>query len=64
MPKAGADYSPKTFKSLTQAYNRYTVHRMRETGGGVGAVAPRDKFAKIWGWGKTPGKRARQALAK
>lgn len=64
MPKAGADYSSKTFKSLTQAYNRYTVHRMRETDGGIGAIAPRDKFAQIWGWTKTPGKRARQALAK
>lgn len=64
MPKAGADYSPKTFKSLTQAYNRYTVHRMRETGGGTEAIAPRKRFAQIWGWGKTPGKRARQALAK
>jgi len=62
MPKAGADYSPKKFKSLTQAYNRYTVHRMRETGNP--AIAPRDKFATIWGWGKTPGKAARKALNK
>ena len=62
MPKAGTDYSPKTFKSLNQAYNRYNVHRMRE--GATTAFAPRDKFAKIWGWGKTPGKSARQALGK
>lgn len=62
MPKAGADYSPKTFKSLNQAYNRYTIHRMRESG--TAALAPRDKFAQIWGWTKTPGKRARQALSK
>lgn len=62
MPKAGADYSPKTFGSLNQAYNRYTVHRMRETSNP--AIAPRDKFAEIWGWKKTPGKRARVALAK
>ena len=50
MPKAGTDYSSKKFKSLTQAYNRYTVARMRETGNP--AIAPREKFAKIWGWSK------------
>ena len=51
MPKAGTDYSSKKFKSLTQAYNRYTVARMRESGGSL-KIAPREKFAQIWGWTK------------
>jgi len=54
MPKAGTDYSSKTFKSLGQAYNRYTVARMRETGNP--AIAPKEKFAKIWGWNKKTNK--------
>ena len=62
MPKAGADYSSKTFKTLRHAYDRYTVQRMRE--GATTAFAPRDKFAQIWGWTKTPGKSARQRLGK
>jgi len=63
MPKAGSDYSSKTFKSLGQAYRRYEADRLRETSNP--ALAPRDKFAGVWGWKKkTPGRQARVTLEK
>lgn len=62
MPK-GSDYSSKTFKSLNEAYRRYETDRLRETTNPT--LAPRGKFASVWGWAKkkrTAGTRARQAL--
>ncbi len=63
MPKAGSDYSPKTFKSLGQAYRRYERDRLAETTNP--ALAPRAAFANTWGWKKkTPGRQARVSLGK
>jgi hypothetical protein len=62
MPKAGTDYSPKTFRSLTQAYRRYERDRLAETTNPT--LAPRKKFAQVWGWAKTPGRTARLKLEK
>lgn len=62
MPKAGADFSSKKFSSLNAAYNAYSRTRFRETDDP--GIAPKKRFAQIWGWGaKTPGKRARVALS-
>ena len=49
MPKAGSDFSKKRFLTLGLAYNTYLRQRDREAGGAA-AVAPRDRFAQIWGW--------------
>lgn len=45
------DYSKKNFYSLTTAYGAYQKRRVRQAGGKA-AMAPRDKFAQIWGWKK------------
>lgn len=48
--KASKTYGPKTYSSLTTAYNAYQKHRVRQASNP--ALAPRDKFAQIWGWKK------------
>ncbi len=48
--KAGKTYGPKKFSSLTAAYNRYQRDRQAQTENP--ALAPRPKFAQIWGWKK------------
>lgn len=50
MPKAGATYGPKKYKSLAAAYSAYQKARLLETPNP--ALAPRKRFAKIWGWTK------------
>jgi hypothetical protein len=41
-------YGPKSFPNLDLAYGRYVLERMRQTVNP--ALAPRRKFAQIWGW--------------
>ena len=48
---AGRTYGKKKFSSLTAAYNRYRRDRTSVAGGGA-TVAPKGKFAQIWGWKK------------
>ena len=50
MPKAGKDYSSKNFRSLTFAYSQYQKDRHTETRTGSPVIAPRKRFASIWGW--------------
>ena len=60
MPKQ-REYSSKSFKSLRAAYDQYQKDRLRDTTNP--ALAPRNRFASIWGWGKTPGRQARIKLS-
>lgn len=61
MPKQ-RNYGPNEFKSLGAAYQRYERDRLRQKTNP--SLAPKDKFAQIWGWQQTTGKKARQALGK
>lgn len=58
----GKEYGPKNFKNLDLAYRQYERDRLMQTTNP--ALAPKDKFAQIWEWTKTPAKNARIALGK
>lgn len=62
MAKTGREYSSKNFKNLVAAYNQYQKDRLSDTTNPT--LAPRNRFAQIWGWTKTPGKDARAGLNK
>jgi len=54
MPKKTKTYGPDKFITLTGAYNRYIRDRHAATTNPT--LAPRNKFAQIWGWTKKKGK--------
>ena len=45
-------YGSDQYTSLSTAYSAYQRHRLLGTGRSNAALAPRDKFAVIWGWQK------------
>ena len=48
--RAGREYGPGTFSSLGEAYSQYTRDRLSDIKNPT--LAPKKKFATIWGWGK------------
>ena len=50
MPKAGAVFGPEKYKTLRHAYSAYERARLLETTNP--ALAPRERFANIWGWNR------------
>jgi len=48
MKKKRRDYSKENFTSLDKAYSAYQRDRLRDTANP--ALAPKKKFASIWGW--------------
>lgn len=48
-PKDKNEWGNK-FRNVTQAYDAYQKHRLADKTNP--AIAPRDRFATIWGWNK------------